>query len=451
MVGENMDREAFDSGFIIGYAFDGYIQVLPPSSEPHTINSNIIVPGGISDSLKDYWNGFFLGAVAKGVVEVPITREGWFVETIRTKAGLGDLSFAIKRKIINSRPTMIYNIYIDNGVIRTATREYPGYSSNKWRNQFDLGVGTAVAIAFNGYWDYYNDKWHMITDEWPHLFWVNDGNLYMQIWDDEATKLQLATDVIKVKAIRAWRNINISEVDQGLVVGYIKSDGVYYRNYAYQEDGSVLWEPERQVYAGTVNNLNLFLTNDYRMGFAIEDSSNKIRLYITDRVWTGMGTGREKFIIQPNVDIGFLGISYHNRYATERFNVIPITSLALLYGSSFNEILSIENIDDETGDFGNQVHVIFRHSMFNSSISEFVLQDENEDLYLAESITEISSTEFIIRFMDFNNSHGDLTFKFTCDTTTNEAGYPFDNMTTTFTSRNLVPTVVPEVEAIWNE
>lgn len=404
---------------------------------------------------KAFNNGYLTGIIAYNFVKdgkVPIVDKSWYVETARSNLNLGDSSFAARRLLSIGAPDFVYNIYVEDGVIKTAIKDFSSLDLNTWQYQFDVGTGTSVAIAFNGFWEHSQNKWRMITEENPHLFWVDtSGNLNSQLWDNQSSKLQLATDVIKVKAIRAWRNVNISEVDQGLVVGYIKSDGVYYRNYAYQEDGSVLWEPERQVYAGTVNNLNLFLTNDYRMGFAIEDSSNKIRLYITDRVWTGMGTGREKFIIQPNVDIGFSGISYRNRFVTERFNVIPITSLALLYGSSFNEILSIENIDDETGDFGNQVHVIFRHSMFNSSISEFVLQDENEDLYLAESITEISSTEFIIRFMDFNNSHGDLTFKFTCDTTTNEAGYPFDNMTTTFTSRNLVPTVVPEVEAIWNE
>lgn len=404
----------------------------------------------ITELKKAYNNGFITGIMAYNFVRLGRRiNKSWYIEDIRNRTGLGDIGFATRRLDLSKTPDSIYNIYVDNGVIKTATRGM--FELDKWYEQFELATGTAVAIAFDGRWEQINNTWRMVTDEVPNLFWVNNGNLYNQIWDNVTTRTLLATDVSKVKAIRAWRNVNIPEVDQGLVVGYIKSDGVYYRNYVYQEDGIVLWEPERQVYAGTVNNLNLFLTNDYRLGFAIEDSSNKIRLYITDRVWTGMGIGHEKFIVQPNIDIGFLGISYHNRHATERFNVIPITSLSLLYGSSFNEILSIENIDDGTGDFGNQVHVIFRHSMFNSYISEFVLQDENEDLYLAESITEISSTEFIIKFMNFNNSYGDLTFKFTCDTTTNEAGYPFDNMIATFTPSDLVSATVPEVEEIWNE
>lgn len=447
-----MERKAFDDGFIVGYAFDGYIQVLPPSLNPTPISTGITVPGSMSALETAYWNGFVIGTVSKGVIEVPTSREGWYVETIRTNAGLGYSSFAVKRKTANGRPSMIYNIFIDNGIIKTAIREYPDYNKKKWTTQFEIGEGLAVAIAFDGYWEYHSNKWRMITNEDPNLFWVDtNGNLYSQLWDDEATKTLLATDAIKVKAIRAWRNVNIPEVDQGLVVGYIKTDGVYYRNYAYQENGGVLWEPERLVYSGTVNNVNLFLTNDYRMGFAIEDSLNKIHLQITERAWVGMALGREKFYSKPSASIDFLKIQYRQIYGTEYFDVVPKVSTSLLYGSSYNRVLAIENIDDGTGDYGKQIKIMFEKSVFDTSIVDFSLIDVNGDPYGIEIVTEISPTEFIITIMDFNNSQGDLTLTFTSSTARNEAGYPFDSIVTDFTPINLIGTTPPEVEEVWNE
>ena len=63
----------------------------------------------------------------------------WTVETIRTKAGLGDLSIAARRLKPYGRPDKLYNIYVDNGIVKTATRAYPDYEEKKWQDQFSLG------------------------------------------------------------------------------------------------------------------------------------------------------------------------------------------------------------------------------------------------------------------------------------------------------------------------
>lgn len=422
----------------------------------------------ITELKKAYNNGFITGIMAYNFIRVGRRIDkSWYIEDIRSRTGLGDISFSAKRVSLNKNIDAIYSIYVDNGVVRTAIRYHSSVDMGEWQDQFTLGSGTAVAIAFNGYWDYHNDKWRMLTSETPHLFWVDSGNLYMQIWDDEATKLQLATDVVKVKAIRAWRNVNIPEVDQGLVVGYIKSDGVYYRNYAYQEDGSVLWEPERQVYAGTVNNLNLFLTNDYRMGFAIEDSSNKIRLYITDRVWAGMALEQDKIAVTAKAEVAFAALTYHKTFEDEIITVSANAGAAFLFGATDNTIIGLENLPmtrfneegEEYQDWGFIVRVTLDYFAVNIPTITLVDTEHNSQIPVShiEEVVGSGGFQFDVYVDDVAAEFGLNTVQQTVQVTVsgavNEAGYTYDTMVAEFTPVNLVPPTLalPEVEAIWNE
>lgn len=220
----------------------------------------------------------------------------WTVETIRQKTGLGDVSVAPRRYKPYGRPNRIYEIHVDNGVVGTSIREYPDTFKDGWKDQFTLGSGSSVALAFDGNWQRYRGVWRLVTDEKPWIFWVDSsGILWRQLWDDASTLSQLDTGVSYVRAIRAWRNQYSAELDQGIVVGYIKTDGtVWYRNYCKQADGTVIWEIARVLpsVSGAVH-LNLFLTNDYRLGFSIEKTNGDIQWLISQRNWSGMAIDTE--------------------------------------------------------------------------------------------------------------------------------------------------------------
>ncbi len=381
----------------------------------------------------------------------------WTVETIREKEGLGDLSIAARRFKPYGPPNRLYNIYVDNGVVKTAIREYPDYKKLKWQNQFDVGVGSAVAIAFDGHWERYRKKWQLVTEENPYLFWIDGSNkLWVQLWDNVGTKYELASNVIKVKALRCWKNINIPDVDQGIVVGYIKSDGkVYYRNYAYQSSGQFAWETERQVteFPGTSVNLNLFITNDYRMGFIVEDSSGNIRWVITSRAWAGMAIAPEHFFINPSVKIDLHKVKYYSRYHAEYFKITPSVSLSYLYGSDFNEFTSIENVDDGNGNYGIKIIFSVKHRIIDFTAADFELYDENNVRFRGLSGTKVDDYNFVVNFEDFNNAVGEIELRSLGTVATNEAGYLFAEFSGMFTPENLEPIAKepPEVEVIWNE
>lgn len=372
----------------------------------------------------------------------------WTVEEMRTKEGLGDLSVAARRQVPYGRPDKLFNIYVDNGTVKTATRDYPSYEEDKWKDQFSLGSGSAVAIAFDGYWELYRDKWQMNTSEKPWVFWANDGILYAQYWDDEDTKVEITTGVSKVKAIRGWINRNILIQDQGVIAAYIKTDGkVYYRNYCMQEDGNRVWENEKEVtqFTGTAVNLNLFITNDYRVGFIIEDSTGKINIYITSRAWAGMGVRPDYISARPGSNaINFIPIKYWKTLNKEKINSSPgASSFNCLYGSSYNEMTAI-NVDNGDGDYGRKVLVTTKHCMFDVSAEEFSLSNSSTT-YNPIGIEVISDTEFVVQFVNFNNAQGDLKLTFTRQTSVNEAGYAFGSMKTTFTPEGLVHVYNPPI------
>ena len=225
----------------------------------------------------------------------------WTVETIREISGLGDVSVAPRRLIRYGKPDRIYEIHVRDNNVYTSIREYPDRFKEGFKPQFALGPGTSVGVAFNGVWERHRKFYRLITEEQPWVSWVdNIGTLWVQKWDDINSKFQLSSNVKKVKMIRGWKNLVIQQQDQGIVVAYIKTDGkVYYRNYCIQEDYSETWEYEKELtsFTGSAVNVNLFITNDYRMGFIIEDSTGQIHWLVTPRNWGGMASPAENLII----------------------------------------------------------------------------------------------------------------------------------------------------------
>lgn len=321
----------------------------------------------------------------------------WTVETIRTKEGLGDLSIAARRQRPYGRPDRLFNIYVDNGIVKTAIREYPDYLKEKWKNKFDIGPGTAVAIAFDGHWELYRKKWQMVTSEKPWIFWVSSGKLWAQIWDEESTRLQLATGVTKVKAIRGWKNLNIlEEVDQGLIVGYIKEDGkVYYRNYCYQAGGSFVWELERQIpeFPGASTNLNMFITNDYRLGFIVEDSIGSIRWAITTRSWAGMAIAPEKLYANMSATIDFIPLEFIDVVIPNEHLTTDVS--ATTYLCPINK-LDVEPISINRPNV-TQLAITFNTDLFNVSKNGFAVTNESGSIsYTVSTVMFNSGTKELL-------------------------------------------------------
>lgn len=394
----------------------------------------------------------------------------WTVETIRETSGLGDISLAPRRFKAHGSPNRIYEIHVHNGEVKTSIREYPDRLKDGWVPQFSLGPGSNVAIAFDGHWERFRKRWRLITGEKPWLFWVDGNNvLWRQHWDDAGTKQQLATGVKYVKAIRAWKNLNVANKDQGIVVGYIKTDGkVYYRSYCQLLDLSYVWELERQVteFTGTALSLNLFITNDYRMGFVVEDSSSDIYWYITDRDWAGMAIAPDKLTVAPvELSVDFIPIQYHDRFAPdETLSVAPAEiAVDFICAGTHNGFIEIYNEPitalneelEEVEDWGKVFTFTTHHRLYNITAGDFELIGEYAS-YFPDTITEIADRKYRLTFEgtnNFNNAGGTPTLRYNQGQTANGVGAFYDVFEKQFDAVNLVPIDVPlpEVEVIFNE
>jgi hypothetical protein len=382
----------------------------------------------------------------------------WTVEEIREGTNLGDVSVAPRRSISSGPPNRLYEIHVDDGEVKTSIREYPDKLRAGWTDQFSLGLGSSVSVAFNGYWERYRKLWRLITEEKPFITWVdNNSVLWVQKWDDSDSKLQLDMGVDKVKAIRGWKNVNRTGQDHGVVVAYIKTDGtVWYKTYAQQTTMDDVWEEARQLTAfnGSAVAINLFITNDYRMGFILEDSVGDIHWFVTGRNWAGMALQSHKISIKASSTVNFIDIKYIKAYTTELITINATATTSFLYAGTVNEIETINNIDNGAGDWGRLIDITVKHDFCTSPT--VTVYDTVNDIYLPISTVTLSDQKTLRLEIDsasevgLNNSES---IKVTIQGGTNQAGGTFGPFDETFDPVNLVPVDIPLpiLEEVWNE
>lgn len=342
----------------------------------------------------------------------------WTVETIREISGLGDVSVAPRRFNVSGRPDRIYEIHVRNGEVFTSIREYPDKLREGFKTQFGLGPGKSVGIAFNGEWKRYRRFYRLITDEKPWIAWVDNNNiLWVQKWDEINTKKQLSTDTGKVKMIRAWKNLVIRHQDQGIIVAYIKKDGkVYYRNYCIQEDGSEAWEYEKELtsFKGVAVNVNLFITNDYRMGFIIEDNTGKIHWLVTHRNWGGMASPAENINTGiKEIKMEVIPIKYYKAYSDHENLSTGINDIWLNVAEPiYPKPIYAENPDESP----EKILLRFSHNIdvdMNIVKNAFTIRDSRGIIFpITMTLHGMNNSEIIFIMGRFDSAFGNMTISY---------------------------------------
>ena len=389
----------------------------------------------------------------------------WTVETVRVADNLGDISLAARRRVPYGAPDSIYEIHIEGGIVKTSIRKYPDYFKLGWVHQFELGEGSAVAIAFNGNWQFHRRKWRLATDEKPFIFWVDtQGILWSQLWDLSETKRHIASLVTKVKAIRGWKNVNFPDKDQGIIVSYIKTDGkVNYSSYCQTMDFTNVWEPERQLaeFTGTAISHNMFITNDFRMGFTIEDSLGNINWMVTERNWAGMAIEQHTIkVLDGNAKAELVEVNYHDVFEpaeTIRVYTPYSTGLEIIFHDVYNKFLWIENIDDGNGDWGRTLQFETLYPIYAIQVHNLLLEDVYFGVVIpVGSITYLGENKYQVSVADdtlvgMNNAPGSV--KLTVKNLITQLGLMMDDFSIEFIPINLVPVEIPlpVVEEVWNE
>ena len=321
-----------------------------------------------------------------------------------------------------------------------------------YRNQYEL---LTIILTNN----------RLATDEKPFIFWVDsDGVLWSQLWDLNETKRQISSSVTKVKAIRGWKNVNFPDKDQGIIVSYIKTDGkVYYSSYCQTVDFTNVWEPERLLaeFTATAISLNMFITNDFRMGFTIEDSSGNIHWMVTERNWAGMAIATET--IKPYLEKSkteLIKITYHDVFEpAETIRVYsPYTAgLEHIFHDAYNKFLWIENLDDGNGDWGRTIQFETLYPMHELQVVNLFLEDVYFGMVIpVGNVTHIGGNKYQASVSEetlvgMNNAQGNV--RLTIKNLKTQLGLMMDDFVIEFTPVNLVPIEIPlpVVEEVWNE
>jgi len=229
----------------------------------------------------------------------------------------------------------LYAAFIVDGVVIIRSKDLPYDDSTPWEDLLLFGTDiSCVAMEFDGYWDrdYNTRRFNFVTEEYPWLFYVQGGNLYAQYWQDDP--LLLATSVTKCAAIRGWVPVaGDTTNDQGLIIAYLKTDGkMYYRSYCIQAGGLKDWEIQREVteLGDTIDDLALFRTNDFRLGFIAEKSGN-VHWTMTERNYAGMSywpellTGKfSGFTAIDLIEIDYVDVAAPIEHLSGRYDTLCI-------------------------------------------------------------------------------------------------------------------------------
>lgn len=240
--------------------------------------------------------------------------------------GLGDVTI---RQMPGEREiSLAYAICLENGRADIYQRKLPASMDYKWEFLSQYGPAEDVAIEFDGTWTMDPRKgWYFLqTEEYPYIFTVEGGNLYVQYWNDPSTRALLAEQVSQISACKGWKNSIDLNLDQGLLIGYLRDGQVFYRALCTQPDGSKVWEAERQVEALGSGNTTLAVvrTNDFRVGFLTEQTGGAIRLVLTHRTWAGMSVRPETVHVHVKPSFLFFEPYKHILYAKREHGQVGI-------------------------------------------------------------------------------------------------------------------------------
>lgn len=397
------------------------------------------------------------GSITFATRAIIYTIDGGHLASRVMDVGMDVRDIVVRRTKTEEDPSYIYAIGIDKGIASVRARSHNEIASIAWEPKLIVGEAKDAAITFNGDWAQDENGWRLNTDDEPWIFWVDAENiLWAQYFDNEATKIQLATDVIDVSVVMGWRNPVLIEQDQGMIATYVKSDGTaWYRNYCIQASAVKVWELERQLtqFDGVAENVHVFRTNDYRLGIRIQNTVGVSTTLLTYRNWAGMAIAADKILGKSNIKIDFLEITKYEAFEDEKIVSGINMDVSLLYASSFNKFVGIENIDDGEGDFGKEIIFTALHEIYDFDARDFELKDNRDIGFLILDIVKIGNRQYKLILLNFNNAEGEVTLRFKGLYGKNEADSIYDEFEGTFIPTGLVPIEIPipTVEAIWNE
>ena len=388
--------------------------------------------------------------------QIPVT-ESKFIERrkIADLPSLTDSDIAISHTRLHRSDEVAWVAYVSDGQLGVKYSDIEeSVKAFRWMN-FDVGVDdevTACAIAFNSSVKEDNHGiQELCTEEYPWVFWIADGSLKARNLN-EANSNEVITlvesDAEDVSVIRGPGDANRTW-DFGLCCFYLANNKIYYK----QLIGGVWCDAE---YVTTflddsinISQISAFTTWNYRVGLQILTDTGD--LYELFSYTEGIGVrGSEHMTTEIDVTSKIKAIRRYDASTTEHMEASVTVNSNLRYGLS-PAVVSIENINDGSGNYGRFVKITMDYDCQGGTEDDFKMTSPDGTIYYPIGL-EVDGTEITLEFRNFNAAPGALTVIYTKNTMKSPSDVLVDSFTQTFTPIGLVaPAIgVPEVTSIIN-
>ena len=365
-------------------------------------------------------------------------------QAVLTATSITDSAVAVCHPRQGAANTKINIAYIASGVAHVVTAATKTKMSNHiWVDSGFSENASAISIAYDGTMPK-NDqgKVEFVTESQPWVFWVDSGVLYARKMGTTDTITLAQANCTDVSAIRAmWSEVG--GFDFGLVVFFILSGTIYYRQYI---DG--VWMDAETVTFGpssvTWTSIAAFRTWDYRVGIQGKTSDNVLYELFTQFMGVGKQNVEHLEITSVNADGNIIPVDYHDTAENEHINISGIAATGtLIYGLSSKPV-SAENVDDGNGNYGLTVKVTLDYPVTGvaDNAAAFTITDSGGGSYACTAAT-VTGKIVTLMCVDFNAAYEKtLTVTYTPGTVQSPAA-AMEAWTITFTPAGLVPTTVP--------
>lgn len=339
-----------------------------------------------------------------------------YPKTVRKGPNLGQIDIAVRKPSAYAPPEEVVMVYIESGEAKIATSNQPQTSNVKWKFEYSVGPASSVAIEFDLLWVQKEDYTFVpITVGDPWIFRVYASQLLAQVGQSTMPIVLDTGNITFVSSTRGWKNVLYPTQDQGIVVGYIKDNSVWYVNYCENADGSKSWSTPQQIpNTEGATAVSLYRTADFRVGFLVQQGTN-IRNIVTKRTWAGLGTEPQYLSVGNfEISVNYIELNVKQGYSEDSISVgLPTFNVA--FGNT-QDLTNVFRNPFNTDAFTVEVDV--KYPLVNIDPSDFLLVDGRDRTFKVLSVTAIAniqgyySQHLILTAEDFNNARDGMKVRF---------------------------------------
>jgi hypothetical protein len=233
-------------------------------------------------------------------------------------------------------------------------RRFPAGFDFKWEYLW-FGAASDVALEFNGTWKMNAaEEWYYLKPTSSHISSLSATGISMCSIGETILRGRFwQQGVSQISACKGWQSSVDIDLDQGLIIGYLKDGAVFYRALCCQSDGSYIWEAEHEVTTLGIGNttLSVIRTNDFRIGFLTQNNGNML-LTLTHRNYAGMSVRPESMHINTaNARMSLPDITRKYGSTTETTGVAALLPYGIIdtADSGELEVTGIEKLNRDEG------------------------------------------------------------------------------------------------------